>query len=309
MALANRISQTAQSTILLAVPDKLEEAVLDRIAAVAQTLSAELHIFFPIVIPPVPLTSMASEMPPLVDDHRMATARTRRLAADTLRALRSLEMRATAQVGVCASVNEGVLNAASRLQPDLLMVPRSDNAGIFDRPFVPDCEEIATHDVATWVISRSRVASESILGLLEPGSRNDTDNERVARETARLARSLNAQAHLLCCDSKRESLELAEAAIAQQITKVAEHEESETVREIYELASRHQIPNTRIHIDNANEADVIERILEPLGVGLVVACSRSRSILGGLFKREKIPDVPNAACDLLVLGEADVPHS
>ena len=127
-------------------------------------------------------------------------------------------------------------------------------------------------------------------------------DERVAAATTELAKAFDAEAHLLCSDSKPKVVELAEAALSMNVTKTSGNETRNAIRDLEKIARRFEIPIERIHRRNGKENHAIERVIDPLGAGLIVTHYRPGTIFGGLFPHNAMPKPADARCDLLVLG-------
>lgn len=297
--------------MLLVLPAQPGFALLKRVSSTVHALDGELHVFCPFVQPRIPATEVTLAGPVELHDHGVTRASATRFANRTAEALKKHDLDADVEFGLFPTMTEGVLDAAERIDPDLLILPRISRAGIFDRSFAVAYEQIWSRlGITTWIMHHGVVADQAILGLIAMDSSIDdrkSENERVAATTTEFAKALNVQAHLLCSESKSKVVELAEAALSLQITKVSGDDEKEVVRDLSELARKFDIPNTRIHLDRGNEDDVIERIVDPLGVGLIITHGRPRTTFGGLFAHHDVPDIGDAQCDLVVLGDDDEP--
>lgn len=312
MDVTNRIAETAVDRMLLIVREEPDREILSRIADVTGALHAQLIVFCPAVVPPI--SAKDGNDAPRETDHRQRARRVdaRRIAYATAAYLEERDVDTQVEASVFPTMAHGVLDAAQRVEPDVLILPKLSSQ--------PDSGDSAPASwgqlwsklgITTWIMHQGAVASEAIVGLieLEPDfSDCAIENADVAATTTELAKALNVQAHLLCCDGKSALLEKAEAAMALQITKVGDRQDGSVVRELFDLASYFEVPNTRIHLDRGDQDDIIERIVDPLGVGMVVAHARPRDSFGGLFTRHELPDIVRSPCDLLVLGENELPH-
>ena len=82
MSLAIRQPRTARNRFLLVLPDKPGEEIIGRAVPIAQLFDAELHVFCPVVVPPVPVTGVTPETPPaFLDDDEFARSQARRRAS------------------------------------------------------------------------------------------------------------------------------------------------------------------------------------------------------------------------------------
>jgi hypothetical protein len=310
MEMANRIAETGVDRMLLIVTEEPDKHSLSRVGDAAHALGAELFVFCPALLPDAPSSGSVAAAPALVEHDRSARrVEAKRVAFAAAAELEQHSVGTHVESSEFPSITHGILDAARRVDPDILVLPKVSASETVDASTAVSYEQLWTKlGITTWIMQRGSVANDSIVGLIELDSEinaGKAENANVASATTELAKALNVQAHLLCCDGKSGVLEMAEAAMALQITRVTEGEDRDVVRELFDLASHFEVPNTRIHLDRGSEDEIIERIVDPLGVGMVVAHARPRNTFGGLITRHNVPDITNSQCDLLVLGERD----
>jgi hypothetical protein len=285
MGLAIRQPQTARNRFLLVLPDKLGEIVIGRAATVAQIYDAELHVFCPVVVPPVPVTGVTPEMPSaLQDDDEFARSQGRQRASVAVGLLAACDIDVRADTRICPTLTDGIEDAIARVRPNMLLLPKMPQENLLDRPYIPDIERIISGtELTTWLFGADRNVNDAIIGVLTFGSTEGDNNdaaEHVARITTQLASAFDCRAHLLCEN------------------KTASHD----------LAEQYGVAEDRVHVSEGNEDDTVDVLIDPLGISLVVAYSRASSALGGLLKRQSIPALRDRGCDVLILGTTDIPQ-
>jgi len=306
------IGETAVDRMLLLVPQEPETEILSRIADVARALHAEIFVLCPVVCSQMRAGRSDTARREVEHNQRVRRVDARRIAYSTAAFLEERDVGTQVEAHEFPTMAHCVLDAAERVAPDVLIVPKIAAKPDYGISHSVSWEQLWSKlGITTWIMHHGAVASDAIVGLIEVEPEfNDCgiENADVAAATTELAKALNVQAHLLCCDGKSGLLEKAEAAMALQITKVGDRADGSVVRELFDLASYFEVPNTRIHLDRGSEDDIIGRIVEPLGIGMVVAHARPRDAFGGLFTRHELPDIARSPCDLLVLGEHDLRH-
>lgn len=298
-------------SILMIVPQKPARATLERVTEIAMTYSAQVQVFCPVVVPPVPHTGMTPSVPAATADQGAAREEARRIATSTLGFLNERNVDAHIETGTCASITEGIINSVRRLKPDLLVIPRPAPSGLLERAFSIRLEEIWTKlNGPTWLLGGGAEGRHNLVGLLDfdkRGRDRGDENQRVAMEAARLAQSRRSVAHLVAC--ARPPLALASGAgsfAPEDMTSVPEHKDNVMVHRLHAIASECGIAESHVHIYHGSEADVLQQMLGPLEIGLVVVSGRPQRRLGGLWKHHLASDLTELDCELLVLGENDV---
>jgi nucleotide-binding universal stress UspA family protein len=307
-------SPIEEAGILLIVPERPADAMLARAAAIAATYNAQLQVFCPIVVAPVPHSGATPGIESSTADHGIAREEGRKLATSTLGFLNARDVDAQIETGTCRSVTEGVLDTVRRLQPDLVLLPRSSPSGLFEQPFTIRFDEIWSKlDVPTWLLGPGQDRGSNVVGLLDfdrYARDKGTENDRVATEAVRLASTRHADVHLVACTRQPLALTTTSAAVApEDLTNIPRRRKGQALRKLRAIAAEYRIAETHVHPYHGSAADVLQQMLEPLDVGLVVVSGRPHRRLGGLWKHHLAAELTGLDCDLLVLGESDVPHA
>ena len=300
-------------SLLLVMPTRVGELILDRAATLTDVLGADLHVFCPIVAPPAPHSGTTPGAPAMLYDERAARAEARRLAGSMVSSFNERRVDAQVETGICHSLTAGVLDAADRLRPDLLLLVKQDDPGLFEQPFAMRVEEVWSRlDIPVWLMDPADVAYRRVMGLIaaDPDGRRGTeDDDRVARTAAMLASRMQSDVHLLSCVHHVLALSPARTNAVPRLASLSERKEGRVVRRLHEIADRYGIDRAHVHLHHGAERDMLEQMAEPMEIGIVVTGEEPRRMLGGLLKRPRAAKLVDLHTDLLVLGDTDVPYA
>ena len=299
--------------MLLIVDEYPSTELLSHVSDIKDRLQAELEIYCPMVVPRARHSELTPETARADMADEFAREEGRRLAGSIISSLSERNVDAHVETSICHSMTDSVINAIARAGPDLVVLPRSEKGGLLDRPFSLRLEEIWSQlDVPLLIVEPRGTPCEAVLGLVSVDSRrrgSGNRNERVVRTTLQVAQDFRLTPHLLATVRPR-ALELAKEAMAPRSASGAGRRESAAARALFELADDYGIPHEQAHLHPGDEAELIGRLVEPMGIGLVVASVEPARRLGGLLRRQRpIELVADLPCDLLIIGESHVPHA
>lgn len=311
---ASPTERTAELSCLLPVASETDKQIVDRVADIARALGGKVILYFPVVAPPAPHTSVTPGMP-LTPDEDLVRDRIEPRARDMLIRFDRRGVDAIAEIGQCHSITAGILAASAKFDPSFLMLPPHSGVNPFDRPFDIQDEEIRSKQAApTWIVKHRSTAANNVLGLvsgtLRSSSADNDDANRVAAAAADLAERMDSEAHLLSCMDTPLSLARQSKFAAPDTESFAEIQDSRLVKRIGELAHRHAIPERNTHLVRDDEVHAIAGMIARLNIATVVSSGHGRrSLLGGWSTRHKLSKLAELECDLVVLGESDVAYT
>jgi len=309
MTALKKIPAHTDRSTLLVVTDQIHEPLFRRAASIATVLDSELQIYCPVVMPPAPHTGIPQNEPPWKDDLSLARSQARRIAGRVQSILNEESIDSHVETGVCRSMTEGVIEAAERLGPDLLLLPQTDEHALVDKPFHVQPREVwPASDMPVWLLNRDEPEGSNVCAVVFPDSLsggNTAEAERVVSQSARFAGRFDTNLHIVTCVSQSPALAVAKEALAPSGHSIAQQREDRVVRRLYDLARSYAIPAPHVQLLRGNVHDEIERLLDPLEIGVVVTSGRPQRRFGGLIKRPRALDLSGLQCDLLILGESD----
>ena len=297
--------RSADHSILLIAPEQTDPYIVQRAGSVAKFLDAELHVFCPIVTPPAPHSWLSPGLSLEMDEIRRARDLGRRAVQAVQATCNQSLIGAQIETGLCDSVTDALLDRSARLEPDLIMIPNDEKQVLAAQPFLFKHELVWSRlKNPVWAVCPHETSGNSVIGVVSAGSSHDRAfDEEVANNVSYWASRLGTEAYLVACMSEPGALEIAADAVATPEVGRGQRRVDANLRRLYDLASRHDIPELNVRLHHGAERDVLEAMIRALDAGVVIASGRHRRRYCGLVKEFPASDLIGLPCDLLVLGD------
>lgn len=312
MATPETASRAAERCILLVFPEEADEQLLKRAAFVARKLGAELEIHCPVVAPPAPHSWMTPQTPPAIEQLGPTRERGRRLACRIEAELNERAIGAHVEAGICRTMTEGILEAVGRHDPGLVIYADTGDRGLGDGPHAVQHDAVWSKlRLPAWVVSATASGADAVLGIVGSRSRpvsTPVEDERVASAVVRLAARFGSDPYLLACEKRLPALAMVGQVMSPSQAGSGLPVRDEIARHVGALARDCGIPDGHARLHRGSEREALEHLLGPLNIGLVVTGGWTRRLFGALVTKHKALDLTGLPCDLLVLGDSDLPY-